>query len=77
MNFYRVKQVSKTEFIPQVKRFLGPWEAIDRDGRCCWFSDKYQKEWCAVQTLGDAKNIVSQYKNQLKTKKEYPKYYKI
>jgi hypothetical protein len=77
MKFYRVKQVSENQFIPQVKSFIiDNWKGID-DDMITWYSKDFQKEWCAKNTLDEAKEVIIGYKNRNLEKKQYPKYYKI
>jgi hypothetical protein len=80
MKFYRVKQISENEFIPQVKFwFLGYWYGIDKDnddevfGR--WYLLEFQKRWCAKATLEEAKERIDRYRKNNKVK--YPKYHKL
>ena len=76
MNFYRVKQTSKNNFIPQVKiGIFGTWDSLDDKCNVIWFSRRSQVEWCSVSTLEKAKDRIQDHKAMVKEKKCYPKYY--
>lgn len=78
MRFYRIKQIAKNKYIPQVKRGLfGSWYAIDIQNEICWYTGEYQVKWCSVESYFDAMTRISLYKEKLIEKKQYPKYYKI
>lgn len=77
MQFYRVKQISENQYIPQVKFwFLGYWYGIC-SSFWTYFSKVYQEECCAKETLDDAVKVIDGYKNIYFTKKQYPKYHKL
>lgn len=77
MRFYRIKQISENEFIPQTKRLFDFWEGISAKDFYLWFSQVYQEQYCTCKTKEDAKNVIEDFKNQRKLKSKYPKYYKI
>lgn len=78
MKFYRIKQIAKDSYIPQVKRgLLGSWYAIDLNNDLCWYTDEYQVKWCSVETYTEAITRIALYKQRLIEKKQYPRYYKI
>jgi DNA polymerase II small subunit/DNA polymerase delta subunit B len=77
MRFYRIKQISENEFIPQTKKWFDFWEGIATKDFYLWFSVRYQELYCIVSTKEKAKQVIEEYKKQRKVKDEYPKYYKI
>lgn len=77
MRFYRIKQISENEFIPQTKKMFDFWEGIARKDFYLWFSDTYQELYCIVSTKEKAKQVIEEYKKQREVKDKYPKYYKI
>lgn len=77
MKFYRVKQISENQFIPQVKFwFLGYWYGICND-LDIWYVEQFQINWCVKSTLGEAKAVISEYKELGSTNKIYPKIHKL
>jgi hypothetical protein len=77
MRFYRIKQISENEFIPQTRTLFDFWLGIDIRDVYLWFNDTYQELYCIVSTKEKAKQVIEEYKKQRKVKDEYPKYYKI
>lgn len=76
MRFYRIKQTDKDTYIPQVWR-LG-WEGIDRGINCgTWYGKEYQRLYCSVSSLEKAKSVINDYKEYIKSKKQYPKYHRV
>lgn len=83
---YRIKQIAKDKFIPQVKTwFLGYWVSIDLNGFRIWYADKIGERYCTCSTLEEAKKVIDNYKLYLKNQTEitaakqmfYPKYHKL
>lgn len=83
---FRVKQISETEFIPQVRECFGifkinsvsSWSGIqsiflDFD---LWKDDKFQTKYCCVSSLEKAMGIIEDYKKSIGVKVKYPKYFK-
>ena len=67
---YRIKEV-RGKFIPQ-KWFL-VWEGIDKTSDYLWNSDEHQYEWCASETLEQARARIQEYQRY----KNEVKYHKI
>ena len=86
---YRIKQISENEYVAMCGTItdwiFGQMEGIDRDdspenwvyGKDTWFSEKGQKEYCAVNSLCRAKEIARKHKLNIKQKNKYPKYYRV
>lgn len=80
MKFFRVKQISETEFIPQMRvwykyHYCGIQSFfLDFD---TWYSPKYQKKYCCVSSLEKAMGIIEDYKKSNGIKVKYPKYFKL
>lgn len=70
-DFYRIKEV-EGKFIPQ-KLIELTWEGIDRQSDYIWYTQHFQIEYCAVDSLQEAKDIIAKYKE--KRKKPKVKYY--
>jgi hypothetical protein len=80
---YRIKQISENEFIPQCGGLLewifGYMQGLDKDSIFTWSEVKYQKKYCIVNSLEEAKEIIKKDKfrrNPNKCPKGYPKYHK-
>ncbi len=80
---YRIKQISENQFIPQCGTLLewifGLMNGIDKDSSYTWHAIDYQKQYCIVNSLEEAKEIIKNDKlirNPHKCPKGYPKYYK-
>lgn len=77
IRFYRVKQISKNKFIPQVKRgLISPWEGIEKENYHLWCVEEIQKMRCVDKTLDDARNTIIQYRLIVEIGDQYPKYHK-
>ena len=80
---YRIKQISENEFIPQCGSFL-EWifngmDGIDKDNRFTWYVFENQKQYCIVNSLEEAREIIKKDKlkrNPHKCPKGYPKYHR-
>ena len=57
---YRVKEVDG-KFIPQVW-FFG-WDGIDRSSDYLWYVHEYHLEYCAWDTLEQARKRIQKYRN--------------
>jgi hypothetical protein len=77
MRFYRIKQISENEFIPQTRVLFDFWHGIDIKNSYLWFSQANQEQYCIVSTKEKAKQVIEEYKKQRKVKDKYPKYYNI
>jgi hypothetical protein len=78
MKFFRVKQISETEFIPQMRDWYEfTYNGIEsiRGDYNIWFSPKYQKKYCCVSSLENAMGIIEDYKKSNGIKVKYPKYF--
>lgn len=74
---YRVKQISKDQFIPQVKKhWFGKWIEI-KEQSVFNYSTNTGKYLYIVDSYGKAMEILEKYKNNCKEIKNYPKYWKI
>jgi len=71
---YRIKQKADNIFIAQCKqKFFGYWESIDNVNNYVWYQvEKYSYN----ETLEQALKVIERYKEYLKSKNQYPKYYK-
>lgn len=84
---YRIKQIAENKFIPQVKTWLfGDWYAIDSQNKGLnidfyanhlWFLKEFVYMYCICTTLEEAKQVITDYKANQKTKIKYPKYHKL
>lgn len=70
-DFYRIKEV-EGKFIPQ-KLIEVVWKGIDRQIDHTWYTPDNQIKWCAVDSLQEAKDIITKYKE--KRKKPKAKYH--
>jgi hypothetical protein len=80
MRFYRIKQISENEFIPQTKVLFDSWHGIETPHSYAWFSPKYQEKYCKRKTFEEAKQVIDDFKKHKKLKNlksKYPKYHKI
>ncbi len=78
MKFYRIKQISETEFIPQVREWYEfTYNGIEYSNKqfSLWFSLIFQELYCSVKTLENAEKIIYCYKISLKKQKS--KFFKI
>ena len=73
---FRVKQIDENTFIPQCKEWYDfDWESIDRDISFTWY--RLGDNYCQVDSLEKAKEIIDKRKFFLLERKKYPKYYKV
>lgn len=78
IKFYRIKQINKDSYIPQVWEFPIGWKGIDRLGcNITFHSRQYQRENCTCNSLEQARSIIGVYQEYLKLIKQYPKYHKL
>ena len=79
IRFYRVKQTTKDEYIPQVWEFpFCAWQGIDREGFNHTFGLKeFQRQHCTCHSLEKAKRVIRVYQEYIEESKKYPKYHKI
>ena len=76
MRFYRIKQISENEFIPQTKTLFDFWVGIGRhDEFDVWYSESAQNLYCKVSMIEKAKQVIENFKQHKKNK--YPKYIKM
>lgn len=82
---YRIKQIEKNQFIPQVKKwFFGSWKSIDKEDFYLWTNKSYVR-FCICSTYGEAIGVINEYEFYLSNQtvitaaKEmfYPKYHKL
>jgi hypothetical protein len=80
---YRIKQISENQFIPQcgilLEWIFGCMKGLDKDSSYTWSNLDYQKQYCIVNSLEEAKEIIKKDKlkrNPHKCQKGYPKYHK-
>jgi hypothetical protein len=66
-DFYRIKEV-EGKFIPQ-KLAEFAWQGISRRADYTWYYLKNQIEFCAVDSLQEAKDIIAKYKEKRKKPK--------
>jgi hypothetical protein len=90
MEIFRVKQISENQFIPQVCNdiidwLFGTWDGIDvsenvgKDvggGTFTWLSKECQEQYCIVDSLEKAKEVIENYRKRFNSEKGYPKYHK-
>ena len=71
---YRIKQKADNIFIAQCKQeSFGYWESIDNINNYVWYQvEKYSHN----ETLEQAFKVIERHKEYLKSKNQYPKYYK-
>jgi hypothetical protein len=77
MTKYRVKEIDE-KFIPQIKQsWFDPWSGIScmNRGFDFWTMEEYQVLWCAVNSLAEAKEIITLH--QVSSLNKIPKYHKI
>lgn len=77
MRFYRIKQISENEFIPQTRTLFDDWCGIETPQSYAWFSPKYQEKYCKRKTFEEAKQVIDDFKKLKNIKSKYPKYHKI
>ena len=82
MMIYRIKQISENEYVAMCGTItdwiFGQMEGIERDHlQDTWFSERGQKEYCAVNSLCRAKEIARKHKLSMQQKNKYPKYHKL
>jgi hypothetical protein len=72
---YRIKQIDENTFIPQCKHWWClDWGNIDKEGDYVW----YTKSWYSkCKSLELANTSIERHKSYLKSKKQYPKYFKV
>lgn len=72
---YRIKQKADNIFIAQCKQgFFDYWESIDNIDNYVWYQvEKYSYN----ETLEQALKVIERHKEYLKSKNQYPKYYKL
>jgi hypothetical protein len=75
MAYYRIKQINDNQFIPQTRKWYDMWGGIDREKNYEWFGSQFQQQYCAVNTLEEAEQIIDEYKIYLNKMKKYPKYH--
>ena len=84
MRIYRIKQISETEFVPQVCNDF--WDVVFRDWAYlqhhehhntvyCWYDDGFQSQ-CIVDSVDKAKIAIEKYKEIMTESSKYPKYHK-
>jgi GTP1/Obg family GTP-binding protein len=84
MKRYRIKQISETEFVPQVCDDF--WDIVFRNWAYleyhehyntvyCWYFDLHQYK-CIVDSVDKAKSVIEKYKEIMKESSRYPKYHK-
>lgn len=72
---YRVKQIAENCFLAQCSPcFLFSWDNIDRTGNYTWAIDVSNAIHPSLKT---AMSSINRYRDHLKNKKQYPKYYKV
>ena len=77
MKFYRIKQVDENWYIPQIKRcLLCSWDDIDALLFEALYYEEGQISHCSPKTLEEARQRIAEYKEEIKNKKKFPKYFK-
>ena len=83
MKLYRIKQIGKNQFIPQVcdniiDWLFGTWNGIDVSEDICgtWHGEEFQDRYCTTDSLEKAKEVIENYKKRFNSEKGYPKYHK-
>jgi len=75
---YRVKQIAKDEFVPQVRfNIFGKWGAIKHYKKSTepFYVFFYQTEYAIVYTLKEAHEVIKLYKEYKANKEGYPIYH--
>lgn len=63
MRFYRIKKLSKNEYMPQTKSWMfGKWRSIDIFNRILWSGTANEYYWCCERTKADAKKVIEEFK---------------
>jgi hypothetical protein len=88
MYFFRIKQISKNEFIPQTRKRLGfisftAWQGIESRNNLLlrWYGDYFQEKQCKVSSYEEALKVIEDNKKIIAEiiaeNSGYPKYHKV
>jgi hypothetical protein len=84
MRFYRIKQISEKEFIPQTQErsiltIFTVWQGIESRNNLfvLWGGDYFQEKQCKVSSYEEALKVIEGYKKIIAEKSGYPKYHKV